>query len=544
MRPVSTAFQEAIRQPERKERVEGYLGLWTSDTIFKSWHFYEPQMIQNSLVITDQFPNGKFQFGGVYTRNLSIKLDLDRFLNLNKQLVNLTDGEIMLFYYLTLEDGTEERVYLGQYFIDSEKSSRKNNVLSIVATDGLSKFTTPAESKTNVSVYNAYASACWGTPGRIKTISSTMDFVESLPNGNLMLTYDNSQIQTNWDLLMWIGTLTGTFVRERRKDPPDWEVSPLFDSSCGRPELVQIPTKYTKASTSGNFDLTAFKADNGSIIPADVRFSTDFSDTSIRVTTWKTNYKGETLTSGIEWNLSPDTLAGTLELNSNPLLNDKSKSDVQTVLDNIRDYGEELRFCPFKTKFNGNPAIEVGDFVYLEPGGDIDETQYRHYGIVTYYKWVYGGKSELRCATNAAATYTRPKGDESGAALMSARTTGSDPSVAVKSQLEKRVDALEGRTGASNELISPSGNCKIGFKTGLKPLSSNTLNSSEGVAIILDGYYNFEIFYEGASSQLIIQMPDKNSNYPAFVIDMAKARIGFYNKYSDSVLWQYCRTTS
>lgn len=466
MRPVSAAFQEAVRQPVRQDRIEGYIGLWDSETVFHSWPFNETQIVQGSLSITDQLTGGKFGFGGTYTRNLSIKLDLTKFHeNFNRTLVNLTDGEIMLFYYLTLEDGTEERVYLGQFFIDSEKSSRKFNVLSITAADGLSKFDTPANSHSDETLYGAYCYACHGTNGNKTTITNTPQFFESLPNGTMSLTYDNSQIQTNRDLLMWLGELTGTFVRECRDDPPDWERSPLFDSPEGRPELVQIPTKYTQAGTSGNFDLAAFKADNGSIIPADVRFSTDFSDTSVRVTTWNTNYNGKTLTAHTDWTIAPDTLEGTIELSSNPLLNSKSESEVQTALDNIRNYGEDLRFCPFKTTFNGNPAIECGDFVYLEPGGSIDETQYRHYGIVTYYKWRFHGKSEIRCATDAVVSYTRPKETEEstqsvsriGVKKASARTATPSASTKAKSQLEKRVDALEGKAGASDRLVLPTG---------------------------------------------------------------------------------------
>lgn len=440
MRPVSAEFQKAARKPVREDRIEGYLGLWASETLFRSYHFNEKHIVQGSLTITDQFPGGKFGFGGAYVRNLSIKLDLEKFgSTMNRTLVNLTDGEIMLFYYLTLEDGSEERVFLGQYFIDSEKSSRKFNVLNITALDGLSKLNTPATAMSNATLYDVYTSACAG----VSDAPNTEDFFAELPNGDKTLTFDTSQIQTNRDVLMWLGEFTGTFLRECRNDPPGWDESPLFNSPVGRPELVQIPTKYTASGTSGNFDLTAFKGDNGSIIPADVRFSTDFSDTSIRVTNWKMNFNGNMLASKISWTLAPDTLEGTIELNNNPLLSDYAIYEAQTILDNIRDYGDDLRFCSFKTMFNGNPAIEVGDYVYLEPGGAIDETQYKHYGIVTYYKWRFREKCELRCSTDAAAAYTRPKDDGSGAATFAARDGGAFAGTRAKSQLEKRIDGLE-----------------------------------------------------------------------------------------------------
>jgi len=190
---------------------------------------------------------------------------------------------------------------------------------------------------------------------------------------------------------MWLGDLTGTFIRDN------------LDGSGAYVEFVQIPTKYTKGGTAGNFDLETFKADNGTIIPANVRFDTDYTDTSIRPITYIMRRNGTTFVSVNEtWTGAPDTLFGSYEFDRNPLLAAKNDKQMQTIMDNIRNYADNLRFCPFTVKFNGNPAIQCGDFVYLEPGGGIDDTQFRHYGIVTYYKWKYRGASEIRCSTDIA----------------------------------------------------------------------------------------------------------------------------------------------
>lgn len=534
MRPVSRAFQEAVRQPVREDRIEGYLGLWDNETQFRSYHFDEEHIVQGSLEITDQFPGGKFGFGGAYVRNLSIKLDLDKFPStMDRTLVNLTDGEIMLFYYLTLEDGLEERVFLGQYFIDSEKSSRKFNVLKITALDGLSKLKTPVvfppANGMFKRTYDYYISACSGA----SDAPSTQEFIQSLPNGLQAITFrDASQVQTNLDLLMWLGEHTGTFIRECRDEWEFDEDSPVFNSPVGRPELVQIPTKYTQGGTAGNFDLEAFEDDNGSIIPADVRFSTDYSDTSIRITNWQMSHNGEIVAVKKDWDIAPDTLQGTIELDDNPLFDKLSQTDVQTRLAAIADYGEELRFCPFKTIFNGNPAIEVGDFVYLESGGAIDETQYNHYGIVTYYKWRFRGKCELRCATDAVASYTRPKDDGSGASVMATRNAETPVSVRSKSQLEKRVDGIR-----RDMITSATSESQIGFSDTIT-LLSGTSQKQKGIILDFGGDYKFEVCYEGVSDQLIIQRPDKGPRYPAFIINMNTGKIGFYNKATGTTTWK------
>lgn len=527
MRPVSVEFQEAVRQPVREDRIEGYLGLWDSETIFHSYKFDEDYIVQGSLSITDQMPGGKFGFGGAYTRNMAIKFDIDVFAdnydNFEHSLINLTDGEIALFYYLTLEDGSEERVFLGQFFINPERSSRKFNVLNVIAEDGLIKLDTPATALTNAKGYTVYTTACAGIRGEPP---NTQAFIEGLPNGTVSLTYDTSQIQTNRDVLMWLGELTGTFLRECRDE---WDFnprSPVFDSPLGRPELVQIPTKYTEGGTVGSFNLELFKADNGSIIPADVRFSTDFSDTSIRITHWKTDYYGRKIVVDRSWNLLADTLEGTIELSSNPLMSNKKEASVKTYLTRIADYGEELHFGTFKVTFNGNPAIEVGDYVYLEPGGAIDETEYHHCGIVTYYKWRFRGKCEIRCATDAVASYTRPKNDESGISLLSARAADAPSYTKSKSQMEKRIDGLDFsklfRVGDENF----ASNYSVALKPYTIPYSGKTvialtfLNSLD----VNDIYTQCMIYYDGQN--IVIK---NDEFYYEFIINCHNAYFGFRN---------------
>ena len=464
MYPVSKAFQEAIRKPQRITSVRGALHL---KDVSGQKGFDESAIVQKSLQITDQLNSGKFGFGSVYSRNMSIKLDYTKINGVEGVNINLTNATIVLWFKLTLADGTEEEILLGNFLIDSAKSSRKFNILSIYANDYLPKLGVPSVPVSNFTPYQIFTEAC----GLSKQGTGNEEaFVNALPNGNKTFTFDTSQIQTAWDMVMWVSQITGTFVRAKRQDEP-----------C--PQLVQIPTKYTKGGTSENFDLETFKADNGSIIPADVRFSTDFTDTSIRNTTLLMNVKGKMFKSHRNWTFAPDTLEGTLELKSNPLLEGKTESEIQAILDNIQNYTDDLRFCPFKTTFNGNPAIEVGDFVYLEPGGAVDETKYRHYGIVTYSKWVYRGKCEIRCAadmtaerpsTTAAASAKSANGMMRAAPKAASDVFGVQP----KSQLEKKVDALSGAGDASALVFKPLPNARLEFNS---PTDLHMMNGDEEI---------------------------------------------------------------
>ncbi len=433
MYPVSTAFQEAIRQPRRKTRISLMLVVWYPYAVYE---FGDEAVISDSLTITDQFSGGKFCFGSVYSRNLSVQIDANKVPDLDPINVNLTDAVISATFYLTLPSGEEEAVFLGRFFADGNMTKRKKSILSINASDSLMKLDLPVSEQNNKTVYNIAHDILWGDASR--NLKNSESEIAALPNGKQALTLAAGQIQTVRDALMWIGELTGTFIREDRSG-----------GSAGV-EFVQIPTKYTKAGTDWNFDLDTFKADNGSIIPADVRFNTDFTDTSIRPITYLTRRNGTAFVSvNDSWTAAPDTLFGSYEFDTNPLLAAKTDGQMQAIMDNIRNYADNLRFCPFNVKFNGNPAIQCGDYVYLEPGGGIDETQYRHYGIVTYYKWKYRGASEIRCATDIAGERPSSGYEEAQSiSIMSAEprvaaaTETEQYSLKAKSQLEKRLDGI------------------------------------------------------------------------------------------------------
>lgn len=440
MLPVSKAFQEAIRQPYRKTSVRGTFYIRTGDGI-EAYDFNDSAIVQKSLVIKDQLTGGKFGYGGANIRNLNIKLDCDKIPNLDPFNINLTGAEILLWFNLTLADGTPEEVFLGSFFINSKDSSRKFNILNLVGEDCLTKLDVASTAMSNVTPYEVYSQAC--ALALLDASGNTQSEVNGFPNGDLSVSFDTSQIQTARDMLMWTAKLTGTIVRAKR------QVEPCI-------EFVQIPTKYTVGGTAGNFNLAMFKEDNGSIIPADLRRSTDYTDTSIRITSLQMDFQGKRILGKARpWTFAPDTLEGTMELEANPLLNGKDESAVENALVELADYTEDLRFCPFKVTFAGNPAIEIGDFVYLEPGGGIDDKKFYHYGIVTYYKWVYDGDCEIRCSSDVAAE--RPSSGAVSAASITSTFTSreqtSAASVAPKSQLEKKMQGTAKASPATTDRL-------------------------------------------------------------------------------------------
>lgn len=447
MYPVSNVFQMLMERLDSTstESAYGTLYLRNSEGI-ETYNFDENAIVQGSLVIKDQLGDGKFGFGGAYIRNLSIKIDCDKIEGLSATNINLTNAEIEIWYRLNYNRGeSQEDVYMGKFYIDSRNSSRKFQILSLIGEDSLTKFDVMSVAMNEASPYEVYATAC--ALAGVEPLTPEED-VDALPNGSLSLTFDTSQIQTARDMLMWVAKLTGTIARVKRQSEQGIE-------------LVRIPTKYTTFNIIGLFDLDAFKEDNGTIVGRDSTYRTEYTDTSVRILTLLTDYKGTRLSKG--WHYTPDNpgapdlLEGSLEIESNPLLAGKTSSEVETALAALQDYTQHLRMTPFKIEFTGNPAIEIGDYIYLQSGGAISDG-FRHYGVVTYHRWVFRGNSEIRCeyGGNAQRPYYLTSGASevstfAAAATLSEETTTPE-SVQPKSQIEKKFESTDGNNETAKYL--------------------------------------------------------------------------------------------
>ena len=420
MYTVSEKYMEEIRKPQRITRIIGRIrtAAGTDYTIT------DDNVITGSLKITDQLGSGEFSIGGVYTRNITVKLL--GFSNVT-DVSNLSNARIVLRFRLVYgvdEDGNEdyEDVPLGVFSVDGSKTKRKFDIVTITATDNMQNFDRDAEPNENITLYNAVALACERCGVALAT--SAEEFA-GFPNGDLTVTYTTDQIQTWRDLLMWIGELTGTFARI---------------NYGGALEFVKM---------------TAETGSDGRIIPVaeippDVRFTTDFSDTNIRVLkVIMRRGKTELSASSSLKITNPSTMVATMELNDNPLIADKTDEEVSGYLKNLVNYLVTLLHRPFETSFNGNPALQVGDYVRLRDGA-IDISQAYATGIITYSCWRYRGKHDIKCKSF---TTTIRQSDSSAIAFMSIDDTEALEEAPAeimrrpKSQLEKELDALRGKTG-------------------------------------------------------------------------------------------------
>ncbi len=381
---------------------------------------------EGSLSINSKInSSGEFRAGGVCADELSMSL-----LNYGDGAQSLGGAEIVLEFRLYTDSGFTEydSVPLGIFVIDSSTIKRQSDTVSFKAYDRLVLFDRSAWEMTN-TLYSLISAAC-GSCG-VPLGMSQAEF-EALPNGGLTVPVDTSRVQTQRDLLMYAGVLMNSFAKINRAG-----------------ELVFV-------------QLTCTQDDKNMVVPVrelqgNIRFSTEFSDSTARVTALFMNRDGKTLTNRgtIVSDGSEERL--TLEWTENPLLSGMTDGEVRDVLTTAVATLYSCINRAYKAEFNGDPALDIGDYVRLR-GGQIDTKRGYGTGMITSQTWRYRGKHTIQCSmpTTVAASAT-------AAAALSADDEGDEVStnrIPPKSQTEKRLDSMEkqlteGLNSGAVKLISP-----------------------------------------------------------------------------------------
>lgn len=364
---------------------------------------------EGSLSINSKInSSGEFRAGGVCADELSISL-----LNYGESVQSLGGAEVVLEFRLYTDSGFTEydSVPLGIFVVDGSTIKRQADTVSFKAYDRLVLFDRSTWEMTN-TLYSLISAAC-GSCG-VPLGMSQAEF-EALPNGGLTVPVDTSRVQTQRDLLMYAGVLTNSFAKINRAG-----------------ELVFV-------------QLTCTQDDKNMVVPVrelqgNIRFSTEFSDSTARVTALFMNRDGKTLT-----NRGTIVSAGseerlTLEWTENPLLSGMTDGEVRDVLTTAVAALYSCINRAYKAEFSGDPALDIGDYVRLRVerrlrGGQIDTRRGYGTGMITSQTWRYRGKHTIQCnvpSTVAVSAATAALSDDDDVNR-----------VQPKSQLEKRIDALE-----------------------------------------------------------------------------------------------------
>lgn len=414
---VTDEYKALIKSPVRCTAINGAVRLRDGTLI----HITDENIAERSLSITHKLNGrGDLRPGGVYSGEL--RAGLKGFAARTSDL----DGAVIRLNFVLYHDGemtasAAEVVPLGRFYVDGSEIKRSGDTVTLSASDAMLLFDVPAAERSGT----LYELVCGSCAAAGVTFGMTQAEFEALPNGTQSAAVNTSRIQTERDLLMYVGMMTASFARISRGNA-----------------LEFVP-------------LTAETDDKNMIIPvreiaANVRFSTEFSDDTTRISRLITRRNGKLIQSSLVGEAGGSEKRMILELNENPLLAALEESEVVSVLNSELI---ELHKCltrVFDTDFTGDPALDAGDYVRLR-GGMIDTARGYATGMITSQTWHYRGQHTIKCSMPSSLT-PMADADTQAVALMSAddvqvQAAEATPRVQPKSQLEKRVDELEAQCG-------------------------------------------------------------------------------------------------
>ena len=432
MYSVSQAYIDALASKAVKEAVTGSLTLPESNSITIN----DSNLVSGSLKLTKELCGEKYRIG---TFNLSC-LRFSFFTD-NASALDLTGGSVSLSYKLAAVGEPFETVPLGTFLVDPILSSRRGNVISIVAYDyGVKADKEPSSALREMT----------GTPAEIIIAACTEcgidtdiedDSLDVFPNSALTVTPADRQIQSCRDIIMWCAYLIcGYAVIDRNS------------------KLKIIPAKYSASGSAISTDREVTANERRYIYATDTRAYIKYMSA----------YTGDKITNYTSTYVSPDTQAApaAYALDKNPLLIGKTDAEYDTANRAWLGYIDSFKQRGIKTSIYGDPAIDVGDTLMFR-GGDVDQRS-GIIGVVTSYEWNYRVGHVINCSAADCV------GSLVGSALSSTQT---------KLQSEKRIDAISAEGGGS-------GTGGVGENVGDHNERFNGyVNGTDG-NIILSGDYN------------------------------------------------------
>lgn len=421
---VSDTYRELIKAPVRYTGISGAARLRDGTII----HLTDDNIAAGSLSITQKMNGrGDFRPGGVYSGELSCSLKgfAGKTSDLDGAAIRLA---FILYHDSDMQAAKSETVPLGRFYVDGSSIKRRNDTVTLSAFDGMALFDVEATERSG-TLYELVCGACSAAG---VSLGMTQAEFEALPNAAQTAKINTARIQTERDLLMYVGMMTASFARISRSN-----------------ELEFVP-------------LTCERNDGGVIVPVreiagNIRFNTDFSDDTTCIAKLFTRRNGAAVYSTSEISAGGSEKLAVMELNENPLLAELSDDVVAAVLNNELLQMYKCLNRVFDSSFTGDPALEIGDYVRLR-GGAIDTDRGYATGMITSQIWRYRGQHTIKCSMPSSLSAV----GETEVQTLALDDSSSDitaPPVRTqpKSQLEKRMDAMEAASSGTAEKLQTSG---------------------------------------------------------------------------------------
>lgn len=468
---VSDTYRELIKAPVRYTGISGAARLRDGTII----HLTDDNIAAGSLSITQKMNGrGDFRPGGVYSGELSCSLKgfAGKTSDLDGAAIRLA---FILYHDSDMQSAKSETVPLGRFYVDGSSIKRRNDTVTLSAFDGMALFDVEATERSG-TLYELVCGACSAAG---VSLGMTQAEFEALPNAVQTAKINTARIQTERDLLMYVGMMTASFARISRSN-----------------ELEFVP-------------LTCERNDGGVIVPVreiagNIRFNTDFSDDTTCIAKLFTRRNGAAVYSTSEISAGGSEKLAAMELNENPLLAELSDDVVAGVLNNELLQMYKCLNRVFDSSFTGDPALEIGDYVRLR-GGAIDTDRGYATGMITSQIWRYRGQHTIKCSMPSSLSAV----EESVATAYSAETsTESRQRTQPKPQTEKQIDELRkqlSQSGGDGMLHDVNGSAACAYLSKDKD-SDITQITAQGV----DGDKQLSLMWSQKLKYLGLSITDAN----------------------------------
>lgn len=345
---VSDKFKTALKSSSRNSSIYGTLTTIKGD-IFP---LDDSSIIRDSLYITNQIVNNnKLTFGAVYAGEcgLVINSTIDRY--------SLFGAKIELNFLLRFEDGTEELLPLGVFYVDTPE--RIGSKIKLIAVDNMSKLDVTVDEDVNGTWYEliSYISDKCGVE-----LAQTQEELEALHINTTSQTYTIQQekIDTYRDALAFMCMII---------------CANATIDNAGKLKIVQYATTPCDSNDRNN------RLNN-----------CKFSD-------YTTRYAGITARFFANENYAPYTAVDEdidglmLNLGDIPIVGgtaDSKNETIQAMLDTLK----LIEYVPATLYISSNPAYELGDMIKCN---NINNTTDSVNTYVMAYKYDYRKKETINC---------------------------------------------------------------------------------------------------------------------------------------------------
>ncbi|MBP5605513.1 MAG: hypothetical protein J6X60_08220, partial [Ruminiclostridium sp.] len=393
MYEVSAEYLEALKLSTRSDRIAGTITLPGSED---SISIDDENLVSGTLKIVRELCGDSYRIGTFNLSSVSFSVFTD-----SGPGTDFTGASVELSYFLDIGEGVYEEIPLGKYLIDPVLSTRRKNILSVIAYDeGIKTDRAPSAGLrsmegTPAELIAAVCEEC-GLDTDIEAGS-----LDGFPNSGLTVRADNAQIQSCRDIIMWCASLICGYAVVTRES-----------------KLAVIPAKYSVTGSG-----TVIVCDR--TIEEDERNSIYVTDTRAYIK-YLTGYEGNKIVNYTSGYVPEDEQASPAAyvLEKNPLLSSADDAVFRNANMAWLAYIDSFKQRGVRAEIFGDPAIDTGDTIMFT-GGDVDQ---RHgiIGVVTSCEWRYRGYQDIVCSAAVC-------------------TAGAEVSSGIQSrgQSEKRVDAIQ-----------------------------------------------------------------------------------------------------